>query len=589
MAALVIYQILVWRQKILDKSSQASRHLFWSVFFLGLGLANHYSVILVVPGVFFIILITKRGVLLKKALQMALIFLLGLLPYLQIIYSSRQPHHPAYGNLPSLSRFLAYIWRADYGGPISAGAIISPPQAAPDTFYYFKLFSQQFTPLALLVILIGFWLVYKKSLWDKLVVYLLYFFSGLFVFWRYLRQIDPNDLHVLGVAERFSLLSFVPFALCLGVSLALILDLIKKRSPRLALLLNSQRIGWLIIFGLIGWQIFRTLPLVNKNNYYLAHNYGLNILNQVEENAIIFSTDDLTNSSLDYFIQVENIKPEVILISSAFLSNQAYQQEIKQTWPDLYTTDSHYEYDIIKDIIKANQTRRPIYFVMLDDPYPLGFNGNPHRFWPKGILLLAKTDLNMSSVQEEVTTKDWWATYNLDGLDKSYPEPFARLTANSYAFRHRINATVYMEHLDLYSFAKKEAEASLALNPKSKQAQAILEKLNSEYKDYADDFRPKTDIDYGKPAEEHYQEAERLAQTPSIIKNFNLHRAVYESQLAVGKDPQHEMAHGLLGTLYEYFNCWPEAAQAYIKALKLNPDNPEWNERLNILKYNRVI
>lgn len=582
MAALVIYNILLWREKTLSHAPSPMPHLYLSFFFLGLGLANHYSIILVAPGVLFIILMTKKAILLRKFLKLSFVFILGLLPYLQIIYAARQPHPPAYGNLPSFSRFLAYILRLDYGGPISAGAIISPPQQAPDTFYYFKLFSNQFTPLAFLIIVLGLWLVYKKARWFKLFPFILYLFSGPFVWSRYLTQIDPTDLHVLGVAERFSLLSFIPFALCLGVSLTEIMRFYHLRGGGIAPLKRGKGHlgGVLVILLITSFQILRTLPHVSKRNYYLAKNYALNILNQIEDNAIILSTDDLTNSSLDYFTQVEKIKPEIIILSSAFLSNKEYQKEIRSYWPDLFTTDSQYEYDIIRDIIKTNQGKRPVYFIMLDDPYPLGFNENPYRFRPQGLLLLAKTELVMSEIQDEIESIDWWQKYNLEGLNQTYKDPFAQLTVATYAFRQRINAQAFMEHLNIFSQARKEAEASLKLNPSDQEAQKIKEKLETEYKDWTDDFRPKTDVDYGLTSEEHFQKAQAMAQTPSLIENFNMHRAVYEAQIAINKDKQNGPAYGLLATLYEYFNCFKDAAKEYQQALKLNPENKELKERL---------
>ncbi|MFC1727422.1 DUF2723 domain-containing protein [Patescibacteria group bacterium] len=583
MATLVIYQAICWREKVKSNQPKASRHLFLATFFLALGLSNHYSVILVAPGLLFVVLITQRKILLKKSLQLALVFLLGLLPYLQIVYSASQTHPPAYGNLPTWKRFFAYVLRLDYGGPVSAGAIISPPQTPPDTFYYFKLLAQQFTPLGFLAIIVGLWLIYKKSLWEKMLPFILYIFAGLFVFLRYLTQIDPQDLHVVGVAERFSLLSFVPFALCLGVSLGIIFKILETKKPILINIFSNPRIGMIIVLALTSWQIARTWPQVNKNNYWLAHQYGLNILSQVEDNAIIFSTDDLTNSTLDYFIQVEKLKPQVTVISSAFVSNQEYQKELKITYPDLYQTSSQYEYDIIRDIIKTQQNKRPLYFVMLDDPYPLGFNGNPNRFVPKGLVLLATSNLVMAEVQDELESIDWWSNYNQDGLNKKYSEPFAQLTVNAYAFRHRINATVYMEHLDLYSYARKEAEASLAIKPHDNQTKRILERLDDEFKDHADDFRPKKDDNYGKEAKEHLKIAQELAQTPSVIKNFNLHRSIYETQLTIGKEETNADAYGLLGTLYEYFNCWLIAGQNYAKATRLDPENPQWPERLKVM------
>lgn len=575
-ASLIVFNLLLWEKKVKEKIKNATGNLYLAFFFLGLGLSNHQSIILIAPAFFFFVLAIDRLILVKKIFKLPIFFTLGLLPYLHTIYSALQPHTPAYGNLPNIERFIAYLTRADYGGPLSPGALVSTPVTAPDFLYYFRFLGTQFSYLTFPVVLFGVWLIYKRAKWSSLFPFIFYFFTGIFLWLRIFKIVDLNDLHVMGVIERFLLFSFIPLTLCLGVSIREVLTinkvfLIRLQNPVVALLSCTL---------LATFLVKSNFSQVSKRNFFLAKNYALNILNQIEENAIILSTDDLTNSSLDYFIRVENIKPEVIVLSSAFLSNKAYQKEIQSHWPDLLITDSQYEYDIMRNIIKTNQEKRPLYFVMLDDPYPLGFNSNPYRFLPRGLLLLANSNLVMSEVQKEVQSTDWWQSYNLSGLDRLYKEPFAQLLVNSYAFRHRINALVFMEQLKIFSLARKEIDASLALNPQDEKAKDIRQKLETEYKEWADDFRPKQDVDYGLTSEEHLKRAQELMSTPSLIENFNLHQAVYEAELAINKDNNNATAHATLGLLYEAFECFRDASNEYQTALELEPENAEWKSSL---------
>ncbi|MBI2034558.1 MAG: DUF2723 domain-containing protein, partial [Candidatus Levybacteria bacterium] len=538
--------------------------IYLLAFVYGLGFANHTSIVLLGPFVLYLILITDKTVLLRRFFHLWFFFFLGLLPYIQTIIASMLPHYPGFGNLAGFNRFIQYITRADYGGLFSPGAIVTPASNYWDLpVYYLKLLFTRFTPLAPLFALSftikSFWKRDHVGIALSVALFLTGFFFPLYAF----KGVEANDLHILGVVERFGQLGFMLLGI---VAVAGLYKFIKANYSE-----KNKIIFCLILLFFISYFLFTNYPKVDKSTYLLAKNYSLNILKQVEDNSIIIITDDLTGFALFYFVHAENIKPNIRIVNLA-MSGTWYQKELKKTWPDLFRTKSTYEYNVARDIIHTNQGKRPIYIVTLDDPYPLGFDGNPYFLTPMGLVMKVDEKATAQEVQESAET-NYWKKYNYDGLKNEYADSFAKLLKTYYPFRHRINAKVYLRSGCL-ACAKKELEEAIKLDPNDLAAKRELGMSKTVFPNHPE----------RKTAKEYLDSAYALIRAEGFQQNLNLHRAIWDLVQAEKLDPKNEEVHGALGELYEFFGAYKDSIEEYEKAYAVNPSELDWKSRANTVR-----
>lgn len=556
-AATIILLTLVWRENGNNKT------LNLMAFVYGLGFTNHTSIILLGPAVVYLIITKDKTVIVRRFLYLWLFFFLGLLPYIQTITASMFTHYPGFGNLAGFNRFIQYVTRADYGGLFSPGAIVTPSTDYWELpIYYLKLFFSRFSPLApLFALSFAIKSIFKKN-HVGIGLSATLFLTGIFFPIYAFKGVYADDLHVLGVVERFGQLGFMLLGILAVAGL--------YKFVKAGVSIKNETVFSIILLSLIAFLLITNYQKVDKSSYLLAKNYSLNILKQVEDNSIVIITDDLSGFALLYFVHAEHIKPNIRIVNLA-MSGQWYQKELKQTWPDLFQTKSTYEYNVARDIIHANQGKRPIYIVTLDDPYPLGFDGNPYFLTPMGLVMKALENATAETVNNQAT-KDYWKKYNYDGLKKEYTDPFAKLLKTYYPFRHRINAKVYLR-AGCKSCAKKELEQALQLDPNDLAAKRELGMLALFPK------HPER-----KTAKEYLDSAYTFIHAEGFQQNLNLHRAIWDLVQAEKLDPKNEEVHGALGELYEFFGAYKDAIEQYEKAYSVNPSELDWKSRANTVR-----
>ncbi len=568
-AATILLLTLLWRERRLTQIRDSTQEVgsekvfYCMVFIYGLGFSNHTSIILLGPAVLYITLTTDKGILFRKFFQIWFFFFLGLLPYIQTIIASTQPHYPGFGNLPGFNRFIQYITRADYGGLFSPGAIVTPATNYWELpIYYLKLFFSRFSPLApLFALSFAIKSIVKKN-HVGIALSATLFLTGIFFPLYAFKGVYADDLHILGVVERFGQLGFMLLGILAVVGFY---TFIKAQNS------TKNEIAFrVLLLALIAFLFVTNYSKVDKSTYLLAKNYSLNILKQVEDNSIVIITDDLTGFALLYFVHAENIKPNIRIVNLA-MSGQWYQKELKKVWPDLFQTKSTYEYNVARDMIHTNQGKRPVYVVTLDDPYPLGFDGNPHLFTPMGLVLKA----DEKATQETITKtapKNYWGSYVYDGLSKDYSDPFAKLLKTYYPFRHRINAKVFLR-AGCLTCAEKELKEALKLDASDLTARRELGML-----------KPLEQLPEKKTAKEHLDSAYGYIRAEGFQQNLNLHRAIWDLVQAEKLDPKNEEVHGVLGELYEFFGAYKDAISEYEKAYAINPAELDWKSRANTVR-----
>lgn len=551
-AVLVIYLSGKWLKAKEKGSKNQKIFLYLIAFVSGLGLSNHLTIALVAVPVFYFLLVNRAFSSVADVGKFFLTGIVGLTPYIFIVLSAFKPGYPLHGNVASLERTVQYLTRYDYGGMLSGGVKEGAPvnESYFGMFYlYLKLLVGGYTVLS--VISIIYFVVLrsiKNGSFGQLVAFVGIFAGFIFPLLS-LKGLGETDLHAMGVTERFGILGF----LFLGMAfLAGTEDLLKR--------VGGKRYGKYSILFFLGLVVFifaSNIGDVDKSDYMLVKNYSMNILNQVEDGDIIFTADDLTFQSLFYFNQVEGVKPNIVLVSSGFLGNKFYQREFKEKWPDLYGTESVYVYDIARDIIEKNSKEQGVYFVMIEDPYPLGFLVNPNRFEPQGLLLKADPEFGLLSSPEDLD-RSIWGDYNLEGLDREYKDFFAKLTVSGYFFRSKINSQslLFSGCLECAREELEEADKHLPQNEEFEKEIAGLE-LPKEAQD--------------KNAGDLVGLAKSRFAGGYLPSQMDFHRTIWDLQRAEQLEPESEEVLGGLGEVYEMMKLYDMAIEKYKKAAAINP------------------
>ncbi len=577
-------------------------HIPFIFFLFGLGLSNHLNIILLLPPVIFFLYINNR--LFPKSsptgtspyiqftiYNILLPLFLGLIPYILIFIFSYLPHYPMYGNTPGLSRFLEYIGRVDYGGLLSGGykePIIGNESRIGTYLYFWKIIFKGYLYLPLIGA--GFFLHkhfpnYKTK--EGFLSYCTIIVAILFPFFS-LYGLPASDLHIRAVIEHFSLTEFMLIGIVSVIGTTQLINTLMTKThklkqevpvfsgfiPVISGVLKSLPAVFFLVLVLI--LVLTNYPRINKRNFSLVHNFAKNMLDQVNDSSIIFASDDINAFSLIYLTQVEKIKPDVKIVSNGFLDNIYYQQELKKSWPDLFETDSIYSYDIARDIIAKN-SEKGVYFATFDDPYPLGFLGNPHLLNPQGMLIKADGKTTLDDMKKD-SNINYWEKYNYEayadcknhtgcGIQISRSgvntvvsnliEPFTQLIVHNYYFKAKINSQVY-SNAGCRECAMRQINHASEYIGNKEQLLKDLESVKKE--DIGDDANAQSLLNLAK---------NRFASGNINVSDF--HRIAWDLAKAEKLEPGNEQILGGLGEIYEMLGLYDYAQAMYQKAAQINP------------------
>jgi len=186
-------------------------------------------------------------------------------------------------------------------------------------------------PLAFLFGLFGLFFHFRKDPKRAFAVLSLFLATGLLII-IYLNQYDPQprerDYSFVG--------SFFTFSIWIGIGLAAVLEKVKnfvENNNISSIILSSFLI---IIFIFMPMKILATDYFEhNRNNNYVAWDYGYNLLNSCEPNGIIFTNGDNDTFPLWYLQEVENIRRDVKVVNLSLLNTPWYIEQLMEHEPQL--------------------------------------------------------------------------------------------------------------------------------------------------------------------------------------------------------------------------------------------------------------
>jgi hypothetical protein len=245
---------------------------------------------------------------------------------------SSQPHHlEYYGNFGSdLQYFLEYqvnhmylrylLWNyvgreADIQdtGWYSGFTDTRHKDNAANSAYYF---------LPLILVLFGMLFHFRHDWRRALSVLALFVLTGLAIIF-YLNQTpyEPRERDYAYVGSFFAL------AIWVGLGATGIIELIRDT------LGNKKTAAYgalaVMFFAVPGWMLHQNWPSHDRSERYVARDYAYNLLNSVEENAILFTNGDNDTFPLWYLQEVEGVRTDVRVVNLSLLNTDWYIRQMR--------------------------------------------------------------------------------------------------------------------------------------------------------------------------------------------------------------------------------------------------------------------
>jgi hypothetical protein len=301
---------------------------------------------------FFLALIALAGYFVKLkrpvvslALMSVVVMLIGYSTYGYIYVRSGLDPNIDENDPETIERFISYMEREQYG--VSQGFYEDyVNRNAPFFEYqinkmYVRYFKWQFlgrddrteavdyTKFLFLPLVMGFFGLYKhikESPQYAFATFVLWFMTGLAIV-LYVNQPDPQprerDYSYVG--------SFFAFSIWIGIGATELIRLLRKFTANF----NSKQavMAGSVLLLVPGLMLSENYNVQDRTGNYVAWDYSYNMLNSMEEGAIIYTNGDNDTFPLWYLQEVEKIRTDVRIINLSLLNTDWYIKQIKSIEP----------------------------------------------------------------------------------------------------------------------------------------------------------------------------------------------------------------------------------------------------------------
>ncbi|MDF1543558.1 MAG: DUF2723 domain-containing protein [bacterium] len=335
---IVLALLRVVRENQVDRS--IFRFLFLTGLLLGLDISVHRTNLLLAPAVLVAILLLQKRLRYRWRTWLSPILggCLGLsLHFLIMLMASARPFLNA-SNPTTLSRFWNYVSLKQYGGGLLvnlwprkdeffSGQVMDYINDFADTFLYNAGPLSFIREAALLVGLFGAVILWKRK--RKIAVLLTSLFllssAGAILYFN----VPENFFRSM---DRHYLPSFVIFAVFLGVGSHQLLVWAGSKRHSLA---GTAAVSILItlLLALPVSQLWARFDQVNASNRNFCRQFAVDILEQMQPNAIILTGGDTDTYPLWYMQQVEKVRPDITILNVPLLNTDWYRDNLLQREP----------------------------------------------------------------------------------------------------------------------------------------------------------------------------------------------------------------------------------------------------------------
>lgn len=170
--------------------------------------------------------------------------------------------------------------------------------------------------------LIGMLYHFKNDGQRALSVLALFVLTGLAIIF-YLNQtpFEPRERDYAYVG------SFFAFAIWVGLGATGIIELLKNTAG------NHKGVAYgalgVMFLAVPGWMFAENLPSHDRSERYVPRDYAYNLLNSVEQNAILFTNGDNDTFPLWYLQEVEGVRTDVRVVNLSLLNTDWYIRQLR--------------------------------------------------------------------------------------------------------------------------------------------------------------------------------------------------------------------------------------------------------------------
>ena len=338
--------------------------LLWAAFCFGLGLANHWPLMVLAAPAFAVLLFPhlrswRFSVLMTRLTALAGVALATALTlYLWMVWRSFQPGIIAfYGPIDSISDFWYYISRQGYGGVDS-----SPSAGIVDKLGFAGYFSKQvlfqYTVPGVLLAALGIDYLYRQGR-GLLLIATIWIFLAHSLLLILALGFDYEFLNE-AVFRPYPLVSYGILALWMGCGLCFVWDKFPLKGGAII-----QALALVIPL----YMLLQNLPVNDRSDDDFADRYGRMLLQGLEPEAVLFVVGDTTTAPLGYLHYIEGLRPDVLLINTQGL---VYPSRLF-----VPPTTSSRRARAFSAFMEGNSGRRPVYTINANDDIP-NPNGTVH-------------------------------------------------------------------------------------------------------------------------------------------------------------------------------------------------------------------
>jgi hypothetical protein len=326
---------IVWSQSIVAEVYSLNSLLFFCVYYIllkasdsdfpalsgrtalaggllaGLGLSLHWPLFVLASLGLLPFLWRLKRLLLVRAPVIAAGLVLGLSPFVWMVYRSQAPDIAAfYGPIANWDEFIHYVLRKGY-----ASVDVSPTAGITDQVQ-FALFSLRITAteysfIAVPFMLLGIAYLFRTGGRARAMATVLGF-AGPALLLPFLLHFDFDYFHqALFRVYPIPAYGFAAFWLAAGAANAANY-IAGHLGPHLTILQPR----WFVSMALLAVIVISNLPPHIRANDSLAEDYARMVLKELPENAILWLDSDLTTGPIGYLHRIASVRPDVALYNS---------------------------------------------------------------------------------------------------------------------------------------------------------------------------------------------------------------------------------------------------------------------------------
>ncbi len=380
----MVYNIFIFYKKVRFKN------LALTVLFLGLGLANHMTILMLVPLVVFLAINKRREIFSfrKKLLWLPPVFLLGLLPYLYIPIAAVRNPVVNWDDAKNLPNFINLVLRRDYG-TFSAG-IFPRPAFELRSFLlknYFESLSSSLTIPVVIISLLGIYnMIRKEKYLGFLMMGSILLLGPVFILYA---AFPITNNFVLATVERFYLLSEVMLVIFFPWGLLFIYTFFAR--------VFSKK-----IYSMILLAVFILIPLLqftknyqktNLSSMSIGNEFGANFMRNLPKGSILVAEGDTKSFNTWYMHFVKKTRPDIELveIGNFAIRNDYFTPLFEQSKKEYKKDDLYAFFRTIEKISKS----RPVFATT-----QIKLNNSEFMWLPRGIGYQLIERKNLPSVED---------------------------------------------------------------------------------------------------------------------------------------------------------------------------------------------